>query len=30
MSDEPAPDLHAIDRYLATRTGDVKKLKPPL
>jgi mRNA-degrading endonuclease RelE of RelBE toxin-antitoxin system len=22
--------LHAIDRYLASRTGDVKKLKPPL
>jgi mRNA-degrading endonuclease RelE of RelBE toxin-antitoxin system len=22
--------LHCVDRYLATRTGDVKKLKPPL
>jgi mRNA-degrading endonuclease RelE of RelBE toxin-antitoxin system len=22
--------LHGVDRYLATRTGDVKKLKPPL
>ena len=22
--------LHCIDRYLASRTGDVKKLKPPL
>jgi len=22
--------LHCIDRYLAIRTGDVKKLKPPL
>lgn len=22
--------LHCIDRYLANRTGDVKKLKPPL
>ena len=22
--------LYAIDRYLASRTGDVKKLKPPL
>lgn len=22
--------LHVIDRYLAGRTGDVKKLKPPL
>jgi mRNA-degrading endonuclease RelE of RelBE toxin-antitoxin system len=22
--------LHCIDRYLAVRTGDVKKLKPPL
>jgi mRNA-degrading endonuclease RelE of RelBE toxin-antitoxin system len=22
--------LHCIDRYLTTRTGDVKKLKPPL
>ena len=22
--------LHCIDRYLATRAGDVKKLKPPL
>jgi mRNA-degrading endonuclease RelE of RelBE toxin-antitoxin system len=22
--------LHGIDRYLASRTGDVKKLKPPL
>ena len=22
--------LHCIDRYLDTRTGDVKKLKPPL
>jgi mRNA-degrading endonuclease RelE of RelBE toxin-antitoxin system len=21
--------LHCIDRYLASRTGDVKKLKPP-
>lgn len=21
--------LHCVDRYLATRTGDVKKLKPP-
>ncbi|MCX6620262.1 MAG: type II toxin-antitoxin system RelE/ParE family toxin [Acidobacteria bacterium] len=21
--------LHSIDRYLASRTGDVKKLKPP-
>ncbi len=22
--------LHCLDRYLASRTGDVKKLKPPL
>ncbi len=22
--------LHCIDRYLATRNGDVKKLKPPM
>ena len=22
--------LHCVDRYLANRTGDVKKLKPPL
>jgi mRNA-degrading endonuclease RelE of RelBE toxin-antitoxin system len=22
--------LHCIDRYLASRTGDVRKLKPPL
>lgn len=22
--------LHCIDRYLASRSGDVKKLKPPL
>lgn len=22
--------LHCLDRYLSTRTGDVKKLKPPL
>jgi len=22
--------LHCIDRYLTTRTGDMKKLKPPL
>jgi len=22
--------LHCLDRYLANRTGDVKKLKPPL
>ena len=22
--------LHCVDRYLASRTGDVKKLKPPL
>jgi mRNA-degrading endonuclease RelE of RelBE toxin-antitoxin system len=22
--------LHSIDRYLATRNGDVKKLKPPM
>ena len=22
--------LHCVDRYLATRTGDVKRLKPPL
>jgi mRNA-degrading endonuclease RelE of RelBE toxin-antitoxin system len=22
--------LHGLDRYLASRTGDVKKLKPPL
>jgi len=22
--------LHCVDRYLATRIGDVKKLKPPL
>jgi mRNA-degrading endonuclease RelE of RelBE toxin-antitoxin system len=22
--------LHCIDRYLTTRSGDVKKLKPPL
>jgi mRNA-degrading endonuclease RelE of RelBE toxin-antitoxin system len=22
--------LHSIDRYLASRTGDVKKLRPPL
>ena len=22
--------LHCIDRYLAQRSGDVKKLKPPL
>ncbi len=22
--------LHCIDHYLATRTGDVKRLKPPL
>ena len=22
--------LHCVDRYLATRTGDVKKLQPPL
>jgi hypothetical protein len=22
--------LHCIDRYLTTRTGDLKKLKPPL
>jgi mRNA-degrading endonuclease RelE of RelBE toxin-antitoxin system len=22
--------LHCIDRYLVTRTGDVKRLKPPL
>ena len=21
--------LHCVDRYLANRTGDVKKLKPP-
>ena len=21
--------LHCVDRYLASRTGDVKKLKPP-
>ena len=22
--------LHCVDRYLATRNGDVKKLKPPM
>ncbi len=22
--------LHCVDRYLANRTGDVKKLKPPM
>lgn len=22
--------LHCVDRYLASRTGDVRKLKPPL
>ena len=22
--------LHSVDRYLASRTGDLKKLKPPL
>jgi hypothetical protein len=22
--------LHCVDRYLASRSGDVKKLKPPL
>ena len=22
--------LHCLDRYLASRSGDVKKLKPPL
>ena len=22
--------LHCIDRYLATRNGDIKKLKPPM
>lgn len=28
---EPAMQiLHCIDRYLANRNGDVKKLKPPL
>jgi hypothetical protein len=27
---EPAMQiLHCVDRYLANRTGDVKKLKPP-
>lgn len=24
------PILHCVDRYLASRSGDVKKLKPPL
>lgn len=28
--DTALQNLHCVDRYLVNRTGDVKKLKPPL